>query len=387
MNQTQPSGAGAAYTYVDNDGALGELLAWIAPSPRAALDLEANSLHHYHEKICLMQLSDRGRHFLIDPLSAVDLGPFLAALGEKTLILHGADYDLRMLKNSLGFRPRGVVIDTMLAAQLAGRKELGLAALVAPLSGELRVKSGQKSDWSRRPLKAAQLSYAVEDTRFLEELADQLLAELDALGRRAWFEQQCAALVAATATDRVVDPEKQWRIRGVRELGPQQAAFVREIWRWREGEADRTDRPPFKILGNEQIVALAVAAAEALLAGEGRLPEIPHYVRGERLETLREALRAAALLGPADWPEPRVRTVGPVRRRTGANFERLREAVAKLAGELGIEPAVLAPRAALEEISRLGLGDAAALVEKGRLLPWQAELLAPVVKRIQGGGD
>jgi ribonuclease D len=384
MNEVTPSGAGAAYTYVDNDAAMGELLAWIAPAARAALDLEADSLHHYHEKICLMQLTDRGRHFLVDPLSPVDMGPFLEALAEKTLILHGSDYDLRMLRG-LGFRPRGGLIDTMIAAQLAGRKELGLAALVAPLSGETRTKGGQKSDWSRRPLTAAQLNYAVEDTRFLEQLADQLLAELDGLGRREWFEQQCAALVAATATDRMVNPERQWRIRGVRDLGARQAAFVRELWRWREAEADRTDRPPFKILGNEPLVELAIRAEEQVRTGENRMPEIPHYVRGERLESLKTVLGAAARLEPADWPEPRVRATGERRRPGGGNFEQLRAAVAKLAGELGLEPAVLAPRAALEEISRLGLRDVAALQEKGRLLAWQAELLAPVVGRVMKG--
>ncbi len=372
--------AGTTYTYVDRDEALRELLAWMAPAGRVAIDIEADSLYHYHEKVCLVQLTVRGRNFVVDPLAKLGLGPFVAALAHKTLILHGADYDLWMLRSSFGFRPRAGVIDTMMAARLLGHEKPGLSSLVEQFFGQAFSKSGQKSDWSRRPLSPAQLHYAVDDTRYLEPLADRLLAELSRLGRRHWFEQGCEAAIEATAGDREADPDRQWRIKGVRDLTRPQAAFVRELWRWREREAQRVDRPPFKVLGDDRLLALAVWAERHPRAGLAQDPGLPRDFRGRRLESLREAIHRAGRLGPSDWPEPRLRPSGK-RQFPRRVCSRLRDGVARLAAELGLEPSVIAPRTALEEISRLRPRDVAGMQHAGGLLGWQAELLLPVVRR------
>jgi len=375
--------ADTTYTYVDSDGAMHEMLAWMAPAARLAIDIEADSLYHYHEKVCLVQLTVRGRNFVVDPLAKLDMGPFPAALADHTLVLHGADYDLRMLRSSFGFRPKAEVIDTMMAAPLLGCEKIGLSSLVEQFYGQPFSKSGQKSDWSRRPLSPAQLRYAVGDTRYLEPLADWLLAELSRLGRRHWFEQGCEAAIEATVSDREVDPDRQWRIKGVWDLTGSQAAFARELWRWREREAQRADRPPFKILGDAGLLELAVWAESHPRANLAQAPRLPRDFRGARLESLREAIRRAGRLGPSDWPEPRLR-LSVKRRNPGQGLGRLRDDIARLAANLGLQPSVIAPRTALEEISRRRPTDAAGIQQAGRLLRWQAELLVPVVRRALG---
>ncbi len=271
----------------------------------------------------------------------------------------------------------------MIAARLLGYERLGLSSLVEQFSGRAVSKGGQKSDWSRRPLSPSQLKYAVDDTRYLEPLADRLLDELGRRGRLPWFEQCCEAAIEATASDREADPDRQWRIQGVRDLTRSQAAFVRELWKWREREAQRADRPAFKILGNEALFDMAVWAEAHPQAGLAHAPKLPRDFRGARLNSLQEAIHEAGHLAPSDWPEPRPRFTGE-RQWPGRGFDRLRNDVARLARELGVHPSVIAPRTALMDISRLRPTDAAGIRQAGRLLPWQAELLVPVVRRALG---
>jgi ribonuclease D len=210
-----------------------------------------------------------------------------------------------------------------------------------------------------------------------------LLAELSRLDRRHWFEQSCEAAVEATGDKREADPDRQWRIKGVRDLSRSQAAFVRELWKWREREAQRADRPPFKILGPEALLELAVWAERHPRAGLDHAPKLPRDFRGARLESLREAIQRAGGLGPADWPEPRLRNQG-LRQMPGKGFNRLRDGVARLAADLGLPASVIAPRTALEELSRRRPADAAGIQQAGGLLRWQAELLVQTVRRTLG---
>jgi len=117
------------FVYVRDDKSLESLRQLVATAARVAVDTEADSLHNYFEKVCLIQLSIDGAHFLVDPLAGMDLRGFLDALATKRLIFHAGDYDLRILRSSTGFRPTGAIFDTMIAAQLLGIEQIGLAAL------------------------------------------------------------------------------------------------------------------------------------------------------------------------------------------------------------------------------------------------------------------
>jgi len=349
-----------------------------------ALDTEADSLHSYYEKVCLIQLAADGEAYIVDPLAGLALSGLLDVLAAKTLLFHGADYDLRMLRASLRFRPRGEVHDTMIAAQVIGLKDFGLAALAERFCGVALAKSSRKADWARRPLTPTQLAYAADDVRHLPAIADALLEEVQRLGRYHWYRESCQRMVASTARDRVRDPENAWRIKGLKGLNAHQLAFVRELWRWRESEAQRADRPPFMVLGNPQLRDLAVWAAAHPAASLAHGPRLPRNCTGRRLHALERAVEHARALPRPEWPKDRAR--GGSRRPDAASHavSALMAECARIAGDLGLAPPLLASRATLETIVARRPRSASEILACSPMLPWQVELLAPAILNVLG---
>ncbi len=369
------------YIYVSKPAALESLIARVDAAETVAVDTEADSLHNYFEKVCLIQLSLGGEHYLVDPLCGLDMSRFLEALGKKPLILHGADYDLRMLRTSLGFTPRSEIFDTMIAAQLLGIEEIGLAALIERFFAITIDKQGQKSDWSRRPLSEKQLRYAINDTRFLAPLAERLGGELSERGRVDWYKESCRAMVASTGRDRSRDPEDAWRIKGSGRLTRRELAYLRELWHWRDQHARRANVPSFKIFGNQQILDLLQWAESHPGAPVREGPKLPRNIRDVLLQTLEEAIARAAGMGETQWPElRRFEHDDAPSAELMARVNALRGECARIAEALQIAPSTLAPRAALEAIVQSRPQTFEEIMESGRLLRWQAELLQGAVE-------
>lgn len=342
--------------------ALEHLLDRVRAAPWVALDTEANSRHCYRERLCLVQLTWDEGDALVDPLVGLDLHPLFETLRSKPLLLHGADFDLRLLRRSAGFVPERVV-DTDLAARLAGHKETSLSALTASFLGVHLEKSQQAADWARRPLTDKLLAYAEADTRHLRTLWQRLEAELTNLGRLEWHAQSCAELIRKSVIDREPDPDRDWRVRGSSSLKPPALALLRELWHWREQEAEAIDRPPVHVLTNEVLVRLAEEAATRANA------PLPHSLRGPRRDRALEAVHRARALPPDRHPGPLVFERAPMPAEVQQRFDRLRGTRDAQAGRLAIEPTLIASRASLEALARDG--DAA----RARLLPWQRTLL------------
>jgi ribonuclease D len=369
---------------VDDPGGLEVCLGALAGAAEVAFDTEADSLHHYYEKVCLLQVGTPSCIYLVDPLAGLDLRPLFARLAETRLILHGGDYDLRLLSRDHAFAPRQV-FDTMLAAQFLGYEALGLGALVERHFGASLDKAMQKADWSKRPMAPRLLEYAAQDVRFLLPLAERLRAELEARGRAAWHAAACARLARTRHEAREADPERAWRITGSGPLSPQAQAFLRELWRFREDEAQASDLPSFKIIGNETLLTLAARAAES---PNGEVPEevaLPRTFKGGRLARLLAALDRARHLPEAAWPRP---LRGESRRRDVRMERRLhqlklvRDAVAS---ELAIDPSLLAPKAALVAIAAADPKSLEELEALEALMDWQTELLGRRLLTAAGG--
>ena len=172
-----------------------ELLEWrkraaAQPAGRVVLDLEADSLHRYQEKICLIQYADETGSCLIDPLSIEDMGPFYNWLKETEVWMHGADYDMSLFQHAWETLP-AMIWDTQTAARLLGFRQFGLAALVEHFYGITLSKSSQKADWARRPLSPTMVTYALNDVNYMLDMADKLTAALREKGRMGWFEEIC----------------------------------------------------------------------------------------------------------------------------------------------------------------------------------------------------
>lgn len=348
---------------IDTDGQLAAVLPQIRAAKWVALDTEADSLHAYPEKLCLVQLSLPGADMLVDPLAGTDLGPFWAALGGRELILHGADYDLRLLARG-GFIPQSV-FDTMLAARLVGRLKFGLTDLVRECLGVSLEKGPQRANWARRPLTPRMLAYAVNDTRYLKPLADILRARLVELNRLAWHQQTCAQLVQTCSRLQAEDPDTDWRLAGANRLEPRGLAALRELWWWRDQEARAANLPPFFILSHDALLALAAAAGQ----GEAVEPLIPARYSPRRRAALLMAIEAALALPSGKLPQP-WRSQGC--RMNQAQRQRLASLRARRdrhAAALSLDPSLIASRATLATLARDW--DKHAL----ELLPWQRDLL------------
>lgn len=347
---------------IANDSQLRELLPQLESVDRIAIDTEADSLHCYREKLCLLQISIPKHDAIVDPLADVDLAPLRDALAKKEIILHGADYDLRLLRRNLNFAPERI-FDTVIAARLIGIHEFSLAALVKRYFDVELVKGSQKANWAQRPLSKKMAEYAINDTRYLLPLAELLETELDRHQRRDWFRQSCQRALEQAAIDRERDLDEAWRISGAGALRGRSSAILRELWNWREKEAEAVDRPPFHILQNRELLHSAERFAH------GETPDYKHF-SDRRRRAFREAGERGLNLPEKDWPvRPKrlgTRPTAEVIKRT----EKLRQNRDQAARELHIDASFIAPRATLEAIAA-DPSRADAL-----LVPWQRELLA-----------
>ena len=349
------------FEVIATDSQLRELRTRLAAVHRVAIDTEADSLHSYREKLCLLQVSLPDGDYIVDPLADVDLTPLCVALTDKEIVLHGADFDLRLLRRSLNFTARRI-FDTVIAARLLGLREFSLAALVERYFGIQLTKGSQKANWGRRPLPKRMLEYATNDTHYLLPLADRLEVELHQLDRLDWFRQSCQRALEQAALSRVRDEDEVWRVPGSGALRGRAAAVLRALWRWREDEAARVDRPPFHILQNEQLVR----AAQSFVAQQ--LPDYRHF-SPRRRKAFREAAQNALQLPEAEWPTARQRSGSRPAPETIRGTEELRRRRDRVAKQLGLEPSFIAPRATLEALA------ADQTRAQSLLVPWQRDLL------------
>src|SRR5882724_1676594 len=353
---------------IATDARLTELVKNIDVADRVALDTEADSLHSYREKLCLLQISvpaavsARGYNdFIVDPLAGLDLEPLRQALEPREIVLHGADYDLRMLQRGLNFTAH-TIFDTLIAARLLGIREFSLAALVKRYFGLELPKGSQKANWAKRPLPARMAEYAINDVHYLLSLAEKLEAELDRNERRDWLRQSCQRAIEQAAVARARDHDELWRIRGSGLLRGRSAAVLRALWQWREKEAEKADRPPFHVLRNEELLKAAAKFAS------GSVPDYRHFSVGRR-QAFYEAAQAALRAPESEWPVSRRRFGTRPSNASVQRAEELRRRRDRSAEELGLEPSFIAPRSTLEAIAADDTRAAALLV------PWQRELL------------
>jgi ribonuclease D len=334
------------FPVVDNEQTLQEFLPALRNASWVALDTEADSLHAYPEKICLIQISTRAGDRLIDPLAEMVLDPILDALSGHELIMHGADYDLRLLRKHHEFIP-SAIFDTMLAARLLGLRQFSLSHLVQTYLGVKLEKGPQKANWAMRPLTERMERYARNDTRYLKPLADHLKADLEAKARLDWHRESCARLIADSGQPRAVDQDSVWRLRGSHALSRSGLAVLREVWLWRETEAVSSNRPPFFVLSHDLLVKIAAAAV-----GSRPLdPLLPKHLSERRRCGLAKAVARGLRVAPEEHPKI-LRSVGrrpsEIQRKRFLELQKKRDARAE---ELGIDPTLIASRSTLSDLA------------------------------------
>jgi ribonuclease D len=349
---------------IDHLEKLAAFLPRLAAAEWVTVDTEADSLHAYPEKLCLLQISWPGGDELIDPLAGLDLSPLLRELQGRELILHGADYDLRLLHRSFQFIPE-TVFDTMCAARLLGYTEFGLTNLIAKNLGITLEKGPQKMNWARRPLTERMEAYARNDTRYLRPLSQILRSQLVEKGRLNWQREVCARLIQECSQPRIPDPDSVWRIKGGSRLSRPALAVLRELWHWREEEALERNKPPYFVLSHELLVAISAAAA----SGQPIAQLLPPRFPPNRQERLAAAVERGLRQPPETHPTIH-RTFGyRLTHAEQARFDDLKSRRDRRGLELGIDPTLIASRTTLVSLARDGEA------EQKELMNWQRELL------------
>src|SRR6266850_347569 len=238
------------------------LLRFLADLDRAteiAVDTEGDSFFSYPEKVCLIQVTALERDWLVDPLAGLDLsglGRLMADPG-RLKIFHDGEYDVLSLKRDYGFQFKNL-FDTRVAAAALGAQNPGLASVLEERFGIRLDKSMQRSEWSRRPLSAQQIRYAQLDTHFLVPLMREQRRELEERGKMMIVDGECRRLERLEPPENTFDPDEFVRLKGARELAPLERQALRELFILRERLSRELGRPPFKVIGNESLLAIAM---------------------------------------------------------------------------------------------------------------------------------
>lgn len=368
------------YILVDSEESLANLLENLELYDMAAVDTEADSMYHYTTRLCLIQITIGEHHYIVDPLCGVDLAPLFKARAMQTLIFHGADYDLRLLWQTYQFSPKHI-FDTMLAAKFLGEQRLGLADLVREYFGDELKKENQRADWTIRPLSLEMCEYAIHDTFYLHELCAILVEKLQAAGRMEWLTEQCDALIEHAKHP--APPKKDpWRVSGSAPLPPGAQNVLKRLWEWRERQAEEMDRPPYKVMPVELMIAIARRAGEMYpeLRLE-KLPKLPRNFKDERLESFVNMLQEALRTPQSEWPDRLPKAPPPPVVPNSDLLSVLKTWRDLRAEELEIDPSLLANKAQLIWLAAPGDTPWEMRFEEAHLMNWQRSLWIEILQQ------
>ncbi len=332
------------YLHVESRDALLKIVGILQKEPVIGVDLEADSMFHYQEKVCLLQFSTPSCNILVDPLAVKDLSPLAPIFKSPEIrkIFHGADYDIRSLYRDFKIEVNSL-FDTQIAARFLGLRDIGLASLLNEKMNIILKKKYQKKDWSQRPLPAPMLEYAVHDTSHLLSLTQILRAELREKGRLPFVEEECQ--LQTTVRGAVPNDEPlSLKFNGAGRLDRRSLAVLEALLQFRDQMARRRDLPLFKVMGNAQVMALAnrkpVKMAD-LQNIRGFSPKQIKQLGGALLKTVRPALALPENELPV-YPRKRSEKISP---KVGERMKRLKEWRDQRGSEMGVDPAIICTNA------------------------------------------
>jgi len=386
MDDGKTEGTAAAqptpFTLVATEDAFHRMIEALVPASRIAVDIEADSLYHYYEKVCLIQISSDQATFILDPLAVRDLSPLGPIMADPAVekVFHAAGYDLFSLRRDYGFSFKNL-FDTHIAAQLIGYEQLGLDALLEKILGIAHSKRRQRDDWSVRPLVPEQLEYAAMDTHHLLRLRDTLELQIAEKGRLSWTREEFEVLAMLEAEEREFDPEGFRRIKGSRGLPLQQLAVLRALYLLRDRYARDLDVPPFKVMNNSVLLDLAhqpPRTPKELFKRPGISFRVARRFGGEVYRTIDRAR-----LEDPHLPALPARQAGKApSREAKARLETLREWRRGRAEELQLHVGVVFPGTLLEWIASYPPPDLEALEKIHGMRRWRVREFGPDILRI-----
>ena len=335
-----------------------------------AVDTESNSLYAYQEQVCLIQFSIPGTDYLVDPLSDLDTSPLGAIFSNPKVekVFHAAEYDVMCLRRDFGWSFANL-FDTMWAARVLGWPRSGLGNILQERFGVHLDKRWQRYDWGERPLSPKALAYARLDTHYLIALRGQMLAELQERDRVQEAREFFIEVAQAKPNNRSFNPDNDlWRVKGVWDLEPQTRAILRELLIWRDAEARRRKRPPFKIVNDPTLVELALVQPRNVGEMQGINGFKSHHQRRYGHKITKAVAKGASSAPPPRPPRP-PRPPDKVLER----YEALREWRKKTASQRGIDPDVVMSNATLWALAQHSPHSTHELADLNVLGVWKQE--------------
>ncbi len=354
-----------------------------------ALDTESNSLFRYYPKVCLIQLTTFAdaqkpdpaevTDYLVDPLALKQL----QALGERLkdpqveVIMHAADNDILILQRDFDFQFH-TLFDTQLAARILGWKQVGLAAMLQNHFGVVSDKRMQRTDWGRRPLTTQQIVYAQMDTHFLPALRARMIEELKAVGRWEEAQEAFTMLRLIDYNERESTHRSFWQMRQTRDLPRTEHGLLEALWQWREAEAQRRDRPPFKIATDQTLAALALARPQQITD----LTQIEGL--GEKqIQQYGNALLAAVADGQQrPVPETPSNERQDLEKAVQRRYDTLRQWRTSMAEKRGVTPEIIFSNSILLSLAQRMPHSEAEILEIPEIGPWKAKTYSDAILKM-----
>ncbi len=367
-----------AVTYVQNHTGVCTFKEELTRAGTVAVDCEAAGFHRYTDRLCLVQLSTVDETFVLDPL-AVDLTPCLKSFLEdpnRRVTMHGAAYDLRLLRRDLDIAVTNLA-DTQVAASLLGESAVSLQALLERHLGVRVSKKFQRADWAKRPLPRQMIEYAADDTRHLLGLAARLEDELQRRGRADWAEEEYQWLVETSAEPAPIrNPDPLTRLKGARSLNPRDATALRKALEWRDRIARSRDLAPFRVVSDRTLLAV-VLARPAAVPGLAQVKGFPRRLARTEGQSLLAVMKQSdpkplGNLLPDSLSRWRGSRPAPIEE---AAFERLKVARNKVAEKLGLERGRVMANHVLRKVVDAKPASLTALKAIPGVRRWQAQVL------------
>jgi len=369
-------------TVVTSPPQLATLLETLSDQPAIAVDTESNSLYAYQEQVCLIQFSIPGADYVVDPLAGLNLSPFASIFADVGVqkVFHAAEYDVMCLKRDFGFRFANL-FDTMWAARILGWPRVGLGDVLEETFGVRTNKRYQRYNWGQRPLEPEALAYAGLDTHYLLPLRSIQADALMQKGRWEEAREVFGQIAASEPSSHTFTPEDFWRIKGAHDLTGREQAVLRELAIWRDREARRRDRPPFKVLNDGVLVALAQArprTSGGLAYMDGLKPYHVRRYGGRILQAIRRGMRTRPPKPPLPPPRHSEAEV--------ARFQALRAWRKRVAAERGVDPDVVVGNAVLWVLAEQNPRTFDDLRRIEGLGPWKCKTYGEAILKVLDAG-
>jgi ribonuclease D len=335
------------------------------------VDLEADSMYHFREKVCMIQIATQHTTAVIDPLRIKNLSVLKPVFKNADIqkVFHGADYDVRSLYRDFRISINNL-FDTELACRFLGYSASGLEAVLKKRFEVRLNKKYQRKDWSKRPLPEEMIAYAAEDVKYLVPLARSLQEKLKQKGRLSWVEEECIYLSRVRATNTDSSPLFP-AFKGAGKLGPRGLAVLEELLQLRKKYAQQQDRPLFRIIGNKSLLALAEMRPQSLK--KLQKTEVLGTKQIERYgKEVIAAINKALQIPTKNLPKYPRKTAPHVPAIVAKRVKELRAWRDNLANQLEIDPAIICTKALISAIALQRPLTANSLLKMKELKNWQA---------------